>query len=176
MSNAALAKRYAAALYESLGDVQAADPVRYVLGSLVEALGHDDLRRLLENPRFSTAKKQDVLSALADKLEAPDKVKNLLRVLAANDRALLLADVAQAFSDMVDEAAGRVSVTVTAAIPLPKKTEQQVNARVTEILGQEAEIRHRVDKEILGGLVVQIGSRVFDNSIRNHLAQLRQSL
>ncbi|MBI5137769.1 MAG: ATP synthase F1 subunit delta [Nitrospirae bacterium] len=176
MSDTIIANRYAAALFEAVGGADAADRVRAELSSLAGAVADDSLSRLVANPRVPAADKAQVLTAVGERLGASVKVMNLLRLLLANGRVALLGRVAIAFARLADEAQGRVAVTVTSATPLEGAAKTRVDARVTAILGGKADIRHRVDPAILGGLVVQIGSKVFDNSIRHHLAQLRQAL
>jgi len=150
--------------------------VRGELDRMAATLATSALRDLVVNPRVSAADKAAVLSAVGERLETSERTMNLVHLLVANRRTGLIQAVARAFADLADRARGRVSVTVTAAIKLPAKSRQQVEARILETLHTEAEVTHRVDPEILGGLVIQVGSRVFDNSIRHHLARLRRAL
>lgn len=171
-----IAKRYAAALYEVVDNPKAAKSLRGELQQMAEAVELPELRSLLDNPRVTDEQKLGVLDAVAARVSLSDPGRNLLKVLVANGRALLLGRVSRAFGEMVDEAEGRLSVTVTSAIALPKTAATKVDKRIKEILGADADIEHRVDETILGGLVVQVGSRLFDHSIRHQLAQLRQAL
>ncbi len=176
MTDTTIARRYASALFESIGDATASEQVRGQLSTLADATGQAEFRRFVDNPRVPLEKKQAVLTALAAKAGATDKTANLLALLAQNDRIGHLDAVAEAFGDLVDQAVGRVTVTVTAAISLPGKVMQQVDGKLSEILGGDADICHKVDEAIIGGLVIQIGSKVFDYSIRYQLAKLRQTL
>ncbi|MDH5525861.1 MAG: ATP synthase F1 subunit delta [Nitrospirota bacterium] len=171
-----IAKRYAAALYEVVANPKAAKALRGELQQMAEALEVSELRSLLDNPRVTDDQKLSVLYAVADRAGLAEAGRNLLKVLVANGRATLLGRVATAFGEMVDASEGRLSVTVTAAIELPKAAATKVDTRIKEILGADADIEHRVDASVLGGLVVQVGSRLFDHSIRHQLAQLRQAL
>ncbi|MFQ5508080.1 MAG: ATP synthase F1 subunit delta [Leptospirillia bacterium] len=176
MSDAVIAKRYAAALFELVTDAAERDRVRGELGTLGEVMGHEALKSALGNPRIHVAEKQAVVASVAEKVGASERPANLARLLVLNDRMDLFGEVADAFSHMVDEAEGRLVVTVTSAFSLPKDLKSRVDARLTEILGGKAEIRHAEDADILGGLVIRIGSRVFDHSVRYQLARLRQAL
>lgn len=176
MSDASIAKRYATALFEVVGDVSAAGGVRGELNDLAEILEQPGLRTLLENPRVTPEEKLGVLDAVASRAGASAFVANLLRVLVQNGRGGLLRQVAQEFGRLVDQAEGRVTVTITSAVPLSKNAEKTLSARIASLIGAKADIRHQVDADILGGLVVQIGSKIFDHSIRHQLAQLRHAL
>lgn len=176
MTDTTIARRYASALFESIGDVASSEQVRGQLSTLAAATGQAEFRQFVENPRVPLEKKQAVLAALATKAGAEQKAANLIALLAENDRIGDLDAVAEAFGDLVDQAAGRVAVTVTAAITLPGEVMQKVDSKLTGILGGDADIRHTVDERIIGGLVIQIGSRIFDYSIRHQLARLRQTL
>lgn len=176
MSDSIIANRYAAALFEAAGGADAADRVRAELFSLAKAAAADDLAKLVANPRVPAADKVAVLTALGERLEVTEKTMNLLKLLLANGRVKLLGKVAEAFARLADAALGRVAVTVTSASALKGAAKTKVDKQLTQILGGKADIQHKVDPAILGGLVVQVGSKVFDNSIRHHLAQLRQAL
>ncbi len=176
MSDAIIANRYAAALFETVGDGQDADRIRTELNAFSEALTNEELSRLVANPRVSDADKGAVLAGVGELLSASDKTMNLVRLLVSNGRVGMMEEIGKAFGRLVDRANGRLSVTVTSAVSLSDETRSQVDARLTETLGGKADIQHQVNADLLGGLVIQVGSKVFDNSIRHHLAQLRQAL
>lgn len=172
-----IATRYAAALFEAVpGDEALQDRLRADLSALA-ALGRDEaFRRFVENPRIAPADKAGVLDRLAGLEGAAEPTRRLLAVLAGNERAALLPAIALAYGRLVDAARGREAVTVTAAFDLTGDLKAEVERRLRGLLGARTEIRHRADPRTLGGLVVQIGSKVFDHSIKNQLALLRQAI
>lgn len=177
MSDTAIAMRYASALFDVVrDDAEARGRARADLAALAAALAEPALAALVENPRISPADQAAVLDRLAERAGAGDAARRLLGVLAAHGRAGLLAEVGAAYGRLADAAEGRARVTVTAAFALPDDLRAAVEARLKAVVGTGAEISHRVDAQALGGLVVQIGSKVFDYSIRNHLAQMRQAI
>jgi len=177
VSDTTIAMRYASALFEVVeGDAAARDRARADLEALAAAVAAPDLGRLLANPRVPPADKARVLDDVAGRVGAGDTARRLLSVLAAPDRAGLLGEVAAAYGRQVDAARGRQAVTVTAAFPLPQALKAGVETRIRALAGADTEIAHRVDPQALGGLAVQIGSKVFDYTVRHHLAHLRQSL
>jgi len=172
-----IATRYAAALFEAVpGDEALQDRVRADLAALALVAREEAFRRFVENPRIAPPDKARVLEGLAARQGAADPTRRLLAVLAENERGGLLAPIAKAYGRLVDAARGREAVTVTAAFELPGDLKTEVDRRLRALLGARTEIRHRADPATLGGLVVQIGSKVFDHSIKSHLAQLRQAI
>lgn len=177
MSDTAIAKRYASALFEVVqGDEAAETRVRGEVSALAEVLAQPELARLVDNPRVSGADKAAILAEVARRTGAGEEASRLLKVLVANGRAGALGEIAGAYGRLVDAARGRQTVTVTASHPLPDAARDRVEQRLRALLGGATEIRHRVDPEALGGLVVQVGGKVFDYSVRNHLMQLRQAI
>ncbi|MDH4229074.1 MAG: ATP synthase F1 subunit delta [Nitrospirota bacterium] len=178
MSDTTVTKRYATALHESVAGsgAEAVRGLKEQLRQMAAALEVPDLRRLADNPRLTPEQKLGVLLAVGEKVGLSGPGQNLLKVLVHNGRGLLLGHVAEAFAELVDAAEGRLPVTVTSAVTLPGEAAASVDSRLREILGAEADIAHRVDAGIIGGLVVRIGSQVFDHSVRYQLARLRQTL
>ena len=171
------AKRYATALFETVrGDDALQDRLRADLAGLSAVGAEAAFRRFVANPRITPEDKARVLDQVAGRLAAAEPTRRLLALLAANDRAGLIGAVADAFGRLVDAARGREAVTVTAAFDLPADLKGRVETRLRALLGAGTLIRHRSDPGALGGLVVQIGSKVFDYSIRHHLARLRQAI
>jgi len=176
LSNTVIANRYASALFDILADDDSRRTVRGELDALAEVMGDPEMQKVQANPRVKPDDKRALLVAVGERLSTSRPAMNLLFTMADNDRINAVSAVADAFGAMVDDASGRVAVTVVSALPLTNDVTGHVDRKVTEILGGEADIRHEVDDTILGGLVVRVGSKVFDNSIRHHLAQLRQGL
>jgi F-type H+-transporting ATPase subunit delta len=172
-----IATRYATALFDAVSGAEAVeDRVRADLAALSAVAREEAFRRFVDNPRIVPADKAGVLDTLAARQGAAEPTRRLLAVLAENERAGLLPGIAQAYGRLVDAARGREAVTVTAAFELPADLKADVERRLRALLGARTEIRHRTDAGALGGLVVRIGSKVFDHSIRNRLAQLRQAI
>jgi F-type H+-transporting ATPase subunit delta len=172
-----IATRYAAALFEAVpGDEALQDRLRDDLAALAGASREETFRRFVANPRVAPEDKAKVLDRLAEQHGAAEPTRRLLAVVAGHERAALLPGIAEAYGRMVDAARGREAVTVTAAFDLPAELKTDVDRRLKGLLGEGTEIRHRADPKALGGLVVQIGSKVFDHSIKNQLAQLRQAI
>jgi len=169
--------RYASALFDVVrDDGSARTQARADLAALATAVAEPAFAALVDNPRVSEEDKAAVLDRLAERAGAGGAVRRLVGVLAGHGRAALLGEIGAAYGRLADADEGRQRVTVTAAFDLPADLKTGVEGRLKALVGAKAEIRHRVDPQTLGGLVVQIGSKVFDHSIRNHLAQMRQAI
>jgi len=172
-----IATRYAAALFESVpGDEALQDRLLGDLTALAAVSREATFKSFVENPRIGPDDKAKVLDRLAERQGAAEPTRRLLAVLAENERAGILGEVAEAYGRLVDAARGREAVTVTAAFDLPGDLKSGVESRLRRLLGDRTEIRHRADPKALGGLVVQIGSKVFDHSIKSRLTELRQAI
>jgi F-type H+-transporting ATPase subunit delta len=172
-----IATRYATALFDAVSGAEAVeDRVRADLAALSAVAREEAFRRFVDNPRIGPADKAGVLDTLAARQGVADPTRRLLAVLAENERAGLLPGIAEAYGRLVDAARGREAVTVTAAFELAGDLKAEVDRRLKALLGARTEIRHRADPGALGGLVVQIGSKVFDHSIKSRLAELRQAI
>jgi F-type H+-transporting ATPase subunit delta len=129
----------------------------------------------LANP---TVAKKAKAAALADALRAggSDLFRGLIGVLVHNNRLGLLPGIAAAYRQLLDKRAGRVGVTVTAAVALSAAERDALVATLRGTLRREPVVSVRVDPELLGGMVVQVGDSVIDTSVRTRLQALRTAL
>ncbi|MFL1463173.1 ATP synthase F1 subunit delta [Roseococcus sp. DSY-14] len=177
-----VATRYALALLARADELRAADP-----GALdAIAAGLDQLARMaaeggafaafLNDPRLSAKDQQAALLALADKAGVHPQVRNFLGVLVNNRRLSSLPAVAAAFGAKLAERRGTQVAHVTSAFPLSDVQRAQIVARLTESGYSGVQLNETVDRSILGGLIVRIGSRLYDNSIKSKLQRLQYAM
>jgi len=134
-----------------------------------------DVFAFLASPAVGKKAKLAVLTpALAG--HASHLFRGLVSVLAANNRLDLLRYVAAAYNQILDQRAGRVPVKITAAVPLNDEQKQSLVKHLRNILRQEPVLNVRVEPDLLGGLVVQVGDTVIDTSVRARLQSLRTLL
>ncbi len=173
-----LARVYAEALLASAAKQSAnADALADELTAFVKALGGNaGASAFLASPAVGKKAKSAALApALKD--HASDLLRGLVGVLAQNNRLDLLRGVATAFRQLLDDRAGRVRVKVTAAVPLSDAQKSELSTNLKTILGnQEPVLDVRIDPDLLGGLVVQVGDSVIDTSVRSRLLSLRSLL
>jgi F-type H+-transporting ATPase subunit delta len=174
---ASLPGRYASALFDLASEAGNVTAVESDLEKLAAALGvSGELRALIRNPEISRAALGRVLAGLGDPLKLDKLTPNFLGVLAENRRAGELPAVIRAFQAIAAAQRGEVTADVATAHPLTADQlgalEQKLRARE----GRTVKVRTSVDPELLGGIVVTIGSRRLDNSIRTRLNSLAQAM
>lgn len=174
---ASLQGRYASALFDLASEKGVVTAVESDLDKLGEALnGSPDLAALIRNPKISrddTAKAMDAVSGV---LGLSDLTKNFIGVLAANRRLSALPEIVRAFATIAAAQRGEVTAEVTSAHPLSDDQISQLSQKLKAREGKEVKIKASVDPEILGGLVVRIGSRQIDSSIRTRLNSLANAM
>lgn len=174
---ASLQGRYAAALYELANENKAVASVESDLDSLGRALGESaDLAALIRNPQIGRDAAAKAMEGVADLLKLSALTRNFLGVLAANRRLAALPDIVRAFASIAAAARGEVSAEVTSAHPLSSAQLKALEARLKAREGQDVKLSAKVDPEILGALVVRIGSTQIDSSIRTRLNTLAQAM
>ncbi len=169
--------RYAKALFDLAKDEGRIAAVESDLKSLKAMLKDSaDLRTLIGSPKFSAADKGKGLAGVAVKARLNPTTQKFLGLLAANGRAGALASVITSFEALTALHRGAVSAEVTSAIPLSAAQSKSVAAALRQALGKDPEITTRVDASILGGIKVQVGSRLYDASLKSKLDQLKFAL
>ena len=174
---ASLAGRYAAALYDLAGEQGVVTAVESDLDTLASAVRESaDLAALLKNPEVSRDAAGKAVDAVAAHLELSSLTRNFLGVLSANRRLASLPDVVRAFSAIAAAARGEVTAEVTTAHPLDEAQLAALADKLKAREGRSVMVKAHVDPAILGGLVVKIGSRMIDGSIRTRLNSLAQAM
>ncbi|WP_187829981.1 ATP synthase F1 subunit delta [Siccirubricoccus phaeus] len=174
-----LAARYALALLALADDKRQADPgaLDRIAADLekVAALAAEDagLRSFLADPRLDAAAQRKGAFAVLDRAGIGPEVRNLVGVLIANRRLSRLPEVAAAFGAELAARRGQQVAQVTSAHALSDTQRAQIAARLTEAGFSGVRLAERVDPSILGGLIVRIGSRLYDNSIKSKLQRLQ---
>jgi len=135
-----------------------------------------ELRELFDTPAVPLAEKIKVVEAIAGRLGAAQVTTNFLRVLAANYRMGLLREICQTFRRIANERLGVVEVKIISAGDLSDAERQALRARFSELTGKQVEFDFRRDQELVGGILAQIGSVIYDGSVRGQLERIRRGL
>lgn len=172
--NEGVAGRYASALFDLARDQGTLDTVASDLKSVKAMLESSaDFQRLVRSPVFSAADQARALAALLAKAGVSGLTTNFLGLVAKNRRLFATGDMLKAFGALMARHKGEVEADVTSANPL---TESQMAALKTALkasTGKDVQINARVDASILGGLIVKVGSRMVDSSLRTKLNGLK---
>ncbi len=129
----------------------------------------------LRSPVVSTEEKKAVVNKLLAKLKADKIMKNFCCLLADKDRLSFLRDIASRYGELLDEKKGVIRGRVTTAIPLSPEDEKKIMASLSKKGGGEIKLEFAVDASILGGMVLHMGDRVLDASLRAQLSILRET-
>lgn len=166
---------YATALFEAAQEKGKLEPVREQLAQLVEAEREvPELRELLRNPQLDPRARR---AALEDVLGGSDELlRNFLLVLADKGRAGQLEEIAAEFERLVAEAEGIVHAELTTAIELSDDEADKLLQQIERASGRKVEATRAVDPELIGGIVLQVGSHRLDASVRGRLDRLRRQL
>ena len=177
MVNVSVARRYARALLEASAPgavVGIADQLSALAGLVAS---NPALADVIENPAYSRAQRHGVVDGLIQLLKVESTMlPNYLRLLVHRRRLAILPDIARLFRDMADEKAGRVRGTVVSAIPLDPQSIRQLESTLSQVVQKQVVLETRVDQEVLGGVSTQVGSVVFDGTLRSQLDDLKRAL
>ena len=146
------------------------------LQALAALLSEDkSFRVFLESPKIPRPEKKAVLEKSL-KGRVSDSVLDFLLVLVDRNRQSLLGEIAESFTDLNDEARGRVHVNIASAKPVSEESWQELVGALKRRLDKELIMEHKVDEDLLGGLTIQVGDTVVDGSIRTELVRVREAL
>jgi F-type H+-transporting ATPase subunit delta len=169
-----VAKRYAKALVEVAAASGEMDGVRQDLRALAEVLReHRELRQFLANPSVARPDAAAVVKDVGAALAIRPLTATFLQVVLEGGRAGGLDAILRAYEALVDERLGRVKAVVTSAAPLEPGAQEELRRRFGEVTGKDVYLEFRQDPTLLGGVVTQIGSRIYDGSLKTQLARLR---
>jgi len=172
-----VAERYAGSLFELARQENAVAKVEADLGRFEELLdGSEDLKRLISSPVFSAEDQLHAISAIADKAKITGLAGNFLRVVAKNRRLFAVPGMIRAFRQIAAEARGEIAGEVTSAHKMTPAQEKELKATLKSIAGKDVAISVSVDPSLLGGMIVKIGSRQIDTSLRTKLNSLKLAL
>ena len=172
-----LAGRYASALFDLASENGTVTAVESDLEQLKVALsGSDDLRAVTTNPQLARSEQGEAVAAVAKHLGLSDLTTNFMGVLAANRRLGALPGMIDAFKMIAAAQRGEITATVTSAHPLSDAQIGALKDKLTAREGRTVMLSADVDPDLLGGLVVTIGSQRIDASIRTRLNSLSQAM
>jgi F-type H+-transporting ATPase subunit delta len=172
-----LAGRYATALFELAQEDQSVDTVAADFAALKSAIhASADLARLVRSPAFSREDQAKALNALLQKMGMSPLTQKFVLILAAKRRLFALEGIIAAYNHQVARLKGEVEAEVTSARPLSAAETAELTRILKSGLGREPRLESRVDPALLGGLIVKLGSRMIDSSIRTKLSGIRAAM
>lgn len=177
MGNAGLADRYAAALYELADEGKALDRVADDLRQIAKMLEESaDLVRLIRSPILGRADQGRALKAVLEKAGVDALTGKFVGLVAKNRRLFVLPAMIKAFLATLARRRGEVAAEVTSAQPLTAQQQEAVTAALRQAVGSKVSVETRVDPALLGGMVVRVGSRMVDSSLKTKLQKLELAM
>lgn len=172
-----LAGRYASALLDLADENKKLDDVAEDLRTLEAAVSQsEELRRLIRSPVFSRAEQSKAISAVAEKLGIGDLTRRFLLVVAQNRRLFALPEMIRAYLEELARRRGEVTAHVVSAIELDEEQRKALVEALKSTAGGKVQVDVKVDPSLIGGLIVRIGSRMIDNSLRGKLRRLQYAM
>ena len=166
--------RYASALFELAKEANAVDEIGADLSRFRWLLDEsEDLRRLVRSPVFSAEDQLAALDAICSRAEIRGLALNFVRLVTRNRRLFAIGGMIKAYRTLTAQARGEIAAEVTSAEALAQQHVEDLKAAIKSAVGRDVDLALKVDPAILGGLVVKVGSRMLDNSLKTKLQNLR---
>ncbi len=172
-----IAARYATAVYEIAKDGNAVSSLETDLEALKTALSEsEDFRSLIHSPIYSRKEQGAAISAIAAKMDLSGTTANTLALMAQNRRLFVLPQLVNTLRDIIAAEKGEVTAEVTSAKELTKAQAEKLAKTLTASTGKTVTLDTTVDESLIGGLIVKVGSRMVDTSIRAKLNSLQNAM
>jgi len=172
-----IAERYANALFDLADERKALDEVAEDLRSLKRMLDDSaDLRKLVRSPVVKSEDQARAIEAVADRAGLSQLTRNFIGVVAKNRRLFALEGMIAGYLQILARRRGEITAEVTAAKPLSDAQMAALQDSLRQVVAGKVSVDLTVDPSLLGGLVVKVGSRLFDSSIRTKLQRMQQAI
>jgi F-type H+-transporting ATPase subunit delta len=169
--------RYATALFELADETGALDAAAGHLDALAAALADSaDLRALIASPLYARDEQAGAMAAVCERMGIGAPVRQFLALLAANRRLFTLPEVIRDFRALLDRRRGVIAAEVRSAAALSEAQRADLERTLQTATGRAVALDLGVDESLIGGLVVKVGSKMIDTSIRSKLAQLQTAM
>ena len=169
--------RYATALFELAQEAGAIDKTGSDLDRFQTLLdGSQDLKRLVRSPVFGASEQIGALEAIMSKARISGLAANFIKLAATNRRLFAITDMIGAYRSLVAQDRGEVTAEVTSADKLTASQVTKLKSALKASVGRDVQLATKIDPSILGGLIVKVGSRMVDNSLRTKLQNLKTSM
>ncbi len=170
-----LANVYARSLFEVAQEQDKLDEIHEQLGEFADAVAESrDLQVFLFSPYFSSQEKKDGIGRIVE--GADEHFLHFLELLAEKHRMPVIFRVRQAFDEMWADANRLLEASVTSAVELDEKIVKQIGEQIEKQTGRRVDLTSRVDPDVLGGLVIQVGNTIMDATVRGRLERLRKQV
>ena len=169
-----IANRYASALYELATESKNVDAVLKDLEFLQKGMKENkDLKLLVKSPIIASDEKQKIMEKILSKQSSDKLTTNFLKIISNNKRFVHLFTIISQFININAHKRGNVLADVTSADELSDKQKNEINDQLKSTLGDKLSLNFKVDKKIIGGLIIKIGSKMIDSSLASKINKLK---
>ncbi|MEO8573593.1 MAG: ATP synthase F1 subunit delta [Pyrinomonadaceae bacterium] len=177
MSIETIARRYATALADVVAGSGETETVKSELRTWEQLISDNpDLQSAFRNPSIQHASKEKVLESLLAKVRPSKTTGNFLRVLLRNSRLTELRAINDRFDAVLEERGGSVIAEVTSAREMSAAQANELKTNLERLTGKQVKVNYSVDPSLIGGVITQIGSTIYDSSVRTQLENLKEEL
>ena len=172
-----IASRYAKALYNLAREKGEQDSVFAQMRVIEDALSLEkDIAEFVASPVIRPADKEKAIAQLAEKVKLPEILKNFMLLLAKKNRLSLFADIVTSYQSIADEAHGVTRGVVRSATVLAPDERKRIEELVGRATKKQVILTYKEDPSLLGGLIAEVGSFTFDDSLSSHLTRINEQL
>lgn len=172
-----VALRYASALFDLAQEANALESVEADMDAFGTMLDEsEDLKRLVESPLYTTEEQAKAIEAIFKQAGTGELVSNLFKVVARNRRLFAARDIVRAYRSLMAAHRGEMVAEVTTAEPLSEENATRLREILADQTGRAIKLATKVDPSLIGGLVVKVGSRMIDTSLRTRLNSLKTAM
>lgn len=172
-----MAGRYAAALFDLAREANAIDAIKADLERFNALIAESpDLMRLVRSPVFSTDEQLQALSAVLERAGTGGLAEKFLKLVTSNRRLFAVRDMIKGFRELVADHKGEATAEVTVAEQLKDDHVAALKSALKAVSGKDVDLNIKIDPAIIGGLVVRLGSRMVDTSLRTKLNAVRHAM
>lgn len=173
-----VASRYAralvdAVLQEKIDPDQATQQLKAFVAAVDESV---DLRRVWDSPAITSEQKRHVLDAIAAQIGALKQIRNFMAILIDHRRIPMLGPITRQFELELDAQRGIAAAEITSSRELSAEEKRDLESRIESLTSQKVRARYSANRELLGGVVIRIGSTIYDGSVRGQLTKLKEQL
>jgi F-type H+-transporting ATPase subunit delta len=177
MSVATIANRYARALADVSVEKRESNEVAAELKQFATMIeGHTQLHEVFASPVIAPERKRAVLNELLNRFKARQTVQNFLSLLLVNNRLHQLTPMVRALEKELDGRMNIVTAEIITAREINADEQKLLHEKLKAVTGKEVRLQYKTDPDIIGGVVTRIGSKIYDGSIKNQLAQMKERL
>ena len=177
MSIETIARRYGTALADVVAGSGETETVRSELRAWEQLIsGNPDLQSAFQNPAIQHSSKERILDSLLAKVKPSKTTGNFLRVLLRNGRLTELREINDRFDAVLEERSGSVIAEVKSARELSVAQANELKENLERLTGKQVKLNYSIDSSLIGGVVTQIGSTIYDSSVKTQLENLKEEL